>query len=144
MDHDQQFSSYPAPLSDLEIESILDDLDGFETPEEVIAQRMHVRLPYHADIAVVCESGDSTDGPQIRFTAKARDLSDGGLGLIAPHEQPEGTPCMVTLVGQHGQEKMISGTVALCEPLGGRAYFWGVQFDSLIVADVFISSRQAG
>ncbi|MEM7624669.1 MAG: PilZ domain-containing protein [Planctomycetota bacterium] len=145
MDQNQHIPhSYPAPLTDAEIETILDDLDGFETPQEVVAQRMHVRLPYHEQVAVVCEAGGGVDADRVRFTAVTRDLSDGGLGLIAPHALPEGTPCMVTLVGPHGQEVSVTGKVALCDPLEGRAHFWGVKFDQLIHAASFLPTRQAG
>lgn len=140
----QNPSSYPAPLSDTEIEAILEDLGGFETPQEVVAQRMHVRLPYHAQVVVVCEAGEHADADRVRYTATARDLSDGGLGLIAPHALAEGTPCVVTLVGPHGQEQSIVGKVALCEPTEGRAHFWGVQFEECINAAAFLPARRAG
>ena len=134
-------ASYPAPLSDAEIELILDDLDGFETPEEVVAQRQHVRQPYHARLSVVCETHDDS---RVRFTATALDLSDGGMGLVAPQATPRGTVCVVALLGPHGREESVTGRVVSCEPYEGRVHLWGVRFDEPIRAEVFLQSKQAG
>lgn len=139
--------SLPAPLSDEEIDAVLADLDSFETPEEVLAQREYTRIPYHAEVGVVCEAADAAGGG-VRFTATAHDLSDGGLGFISPQLLTLGTTCMLTMVGSDGNELSVRAEVVSQEvygrPAGGAVYLCGAKFDLPIRAEALTGMRQTG
>lgn len=132
------------PLTDTEIDAVLADLDRFETPQQVLAKRMHVRVPYHTHVAVVCETGHDDREDAVRFTAVTHDLSDGRLGLIVSHASPPGTPCVVTLIGPDGVQYSVDGRVAQCKPHGGRAYLWDVAFAHTIDTSQFVNIRRVG
>jgi hypothetical protein len=134
----------PSPaLSSDEVESILSDLDSYETPEEVVAQRQHQRWEYCRPVTLIQThllSGDS--GHPIQVTA--RDLSDGGVGLICLAPLRVDTPCSVELVDPAGVVHAVAGTVVSCGKHSDRVYLCGVRFDEPIDALQMAVIRKAG
>jgi hypothetical protein len=136
-------SELPACLTDEEINLILDDLASYETPEQVIAQRKSTRWEYRRPVELRIARGVNLSLPQA-VRAQAHDLSEGGLGLVAPAPLAKGRWCEVVLPDLHGQRIVAAGCVTACEAHLSGAWLCGIAFDKPILIRQFVELRQAG
>ena len=132
----------PEPLTDAEIDTILEDLSYFETPDEILAQRAHERLPYHRLVRVCCESING-DKPEPPFSVAAYDLSNGGIGLLLKGQSlPTQMRVVLTLTDESHRPWDIQGVIMSCEPCGDGVYRTGVKFDQLIDAHSIVDAKK--
>lgn len=136
--------SPPRPLrvSAAVVNQYLDSLDQEARRAPLRDLRAYPRFSYRpgplpAEIAV-------GEGAPPRHLVAPRNLSAGGMGMLAGQFLYSGTPCRITLQSLHGREEHVGGHVVRCRYVvgSGSLYDVGVCFQRAI--DVPLYARGAG
>lgn len=123
------------PLSDTELDLLLDRLDASEEQSKKSERRSEDRFPYRKRTTVI--EFKRPEGSMTAFLVPTRNLSRNGMCVLHSGFVHEETRCEIQLVTTHNMWQTVEGIIRWCRYVEGRIHHLGIRFDQPIDVAAF-------
>ena len=117
------------------IDAILDRLDG-EAGTPAQERRRSKRYTYRSK-AVVIRTNQPDMASPVAHRVPARNICQGGLGLLHTMYVHPGTPCVAQLITPYETWNDVVGTTIHCRRIEANIHEWGIRFEYSIDPSVY-------